>query len=45
MVRLVGETEAACDALLVEAARSPKPPPLPASAVKRLGQLGVDRAG
>jgi 1-acyl-sn-glycerol-3-phosphate acyltransferase len=45
MARLVGETEAACDALLVEAASAPNPPPLPPTAVKRLSELGVDAAG
>lgn len=42
MARLIAETEAACDALLVDAARSPNPPPLPPTAVKRLAGLGVD---
>jgi 1-acyl-sn-glycerol-3-phosphate acyltransferase len=39
--RLIRETEAGCDALLVEAAQSANPPPLPPSAVKRLAELGV----
>ncbi len=39
MTRLIGETEAACDAMLVEAARSSQPPPLPPTAVKRLAEL------
>lgn len=39
--RLVDETERACDALLVEAARSKNPPPLPPTARDRLRQLGV----
>lgn len=39
--RLVRETEAACDALLVEAAREPNPPPLPETAKRRLKELGV----
>jgi len=41
MARLVSETETACDAFLVEAARSENPPPLPPTAVKRLKELGV----
>lgn len=40
MQRLVAETEAACDALLVEAARQPDPPPLPPTAVERLRVIG-----
>lgn len=40
MARLVGETEAACDAYLVEAARSDNPPPMPETAKKRLRELG-----
>lgn len=40
--RLIAETEAACDQLLVEAAQSPNPPPMPATAVKRLRELGVE---
>lgn len=39
--RLIAETEAACDAMLVEAASAPNPPPLPASAIQRLTELGV----
>jgi len=39
--RLVREIEQACDALLVEAARSENPPPLPPTARKRLQELGV----
>lgn len=39
MRRLVTETEAACDRLLVEAAAAPNPPPLPPTAVKRLAEL------
>lgn len=42
MARLIAETEAGCDALLVEAARAPNPPPLPPSAAKRLTELGAD---
>ena len=42
MARLIAETEAACDALLVDAARSANPPPMPSSAVKRLAELGVE---
>ncbi len=41
MRRLVSETEAACDQFLIEAARSPNPPPMPPTAVKRLKELGV----
>jgi 1-acyl-sn-glycerol-3-phosphate acyltransferase len=40
--RLVSETEAACDQLLIEAATGPNPPPMPSTAVVRLRQLGVD---
>ena len=43
--RLIAETEAACDALLVEAARSPNPPPMPATAARRLAELGAEVAG
>jgi 1-acyl-sn-glycerol-3-phosphate acyltransferase len=39
LARLVSETEAACDAFLIEAANSPNPPPLPPTAVKRLAEL------
>lgn len=39
--RLVRETEEACDALLIEAARSENPPPLPETAKQRLRELGV----
>lgn len=42
MARLVGETEAACDELLVEAALSPNPPDLPEAARARLRALGVE---
>jgi 1-acyl-sn-glycerol-3-phosphate acyltransferase len=41
MARLMRETEAVCDELLIEAAKSQNPPPLPPTAVKRLGELGV----
>ena len=41
MERLISETEAACDALLIEAAQSKNPPPMPPSAVKRLAELGI----
>jgi 1-acyl-sn-glycerol-3-phosphate acyltransferase len=41
MQRLVGETEAAVDAMLVEAANQPDAPPLPPTARKRLAELGV----
>jgi 1-acyl-sn-glycerol-3-phosphate acyltransferase len=40
MRRLVSETEAGCDALLIEAFRSENPPPMPPTAVKRLQELG-----
>lgn len=40
MQRLIGETEAACDELLVEAARVDKPP-LPPTAVKRLKEIAA----
>jgi 1-acyl-sn-glycerol-3-phosphate acyltransferase len=43
MRRLVTETEAACDQLLLEASRSPRPPQMPATAVHRLREL--DEAG
>ncbi len=39
MRRLIGETEAACDQLLVEAAQADNPPPLPPTAVERLAEL------
>ncbi len=39
MRRLIGETEAGCDALLLDAARTPGHPPLPPTAMKRLGEL------
>jgi 1-acyl-sn-glycerol-3-phosphate acyltransferase len=42
MERLIAETEAACDELLVEAAKSQNPPPLPPTAVKRLSELGAN---
>lgn len=41
MARLVSETEAACDELLIDAARSQTPPALPPTAAKRLAELGV----
>lgn len=37
--RLIAETEAACDHLLVEAADAPNPPPLPPTAVARLAAI------
>ncbi|MEO9336596.1 1-acyl-sn-glycerol-3-phosphate acyltransferase [Mesorhizobium sp. SB112] len=40
MRRLISETEAACDALLIEAARSENPPLMPPTAIKRLQELG-----
>ena len=42
LARLIAETEAACDELLVEAARSEDAPPLPPTAVERLRALGVE---
>ena len=45
MRRLVSETEAACDALLVEAARAKNAPPLPASARRRLAELSAEAKG
>ena len=42
--RLVRETEAACDELLVEAARAPDGPPLPETARRRLAELGVSQS-
>ena len=39
--RLIAETEAACDELLVEAAQSDNPPPMPPEAVRRLKELGA----
>ncbi|MGF7006512.1 lysophospholipid acyltransferase family protein [Aminobacter sp. BE322] len=45
MRRLIAETEAACDAFLIEAARSENPPPMPDTAVKRLKELGVEVRG
>jgi len=41
MRRLIAETEAGCDAILAETARTPGHPPLPPTAVKRLAELGV----
>lgn len=43
MARLIAETEAGCDELLVDAARQPNPPPLPPTAIRRLEELGVTR--
>jgi 1-acyl-sn-glycerol-3-phosphate acyltransferase len=37
--RLIAETEAACDLLLVDAANAPNPPPLPPTAVARLAAI------
>ncbi|MCO5145554.1 MAG: 1-acyl-sn-glycerol-3-phosphate acyltransferase [Aquamicrobium sp.] len=42
MARLIAETEAATDALLIEAARSDNPPPMPPTARERLRALGVE---
>ncbi|MBX3569686.1 MAG: 1-acyl-sn-glycerol-3-phosphate acyltransferase [Rhizobiaceae bacterium] len=41
MRRLVAETEAGCDAILVETAGMPGHPPLPPTAVKRLAELNA----
>ena len=41
MARLIAETEAACDQLLIEAARAQNPPPMPPTAQKRLRELGA----
>jgi 1-acyl-sn-glycerol-3-phosphate acyltransferase len=41
MRRLISETEAGCDALLVEAAQTPGHPPLPPTAQERLRELGA----
>jgi 1-acyl-sn-glycerol-3-phosphate acyltransferase len=40
--RLVRETEAACDELLIEASQQPDPPPFPPTARARLRELGVE---
>ena len=44
MRRLIAETEAACDAMLVEAAKLPDAPPFPPTAAKRLRDLGFEGA-
>ncbi|WP_395449859.1 lysophospholipid acyltransferase family protein [Aminobacter sp. UC22_36] len=44
MQRLISETEAACDAFLIEAATSANPPPMPPTAARRLKQLGIEVA-
>lgn len=41
MARLISQTEDACDELLIEAAASPNPPPMPPTALARLKELGV----
>ncbi len=41
LARLIAETEAVCDELLIEAANSPNPPPMPPTAQERLRQLGA----
>lgn len=43
MRRLIGETEAACDQLLIDAAHSRNPPPMPPTAAKRLEELKAVR--
>ena len=45
MRRLIAETEAACDALLVETAGLADHPPFPPTAVKRLKELGIELRG
>jgi 1-acyl-sn-glycerol-3-phosphate acyltransferase len=45
MKRLISETEAACDQILIESAQAPNPPPLPPTAVRRLKELGVQPSG
>ena len=40
MKRLIGQTEAAVDELLIDAAEGPDAPPLPQTALERLEQLG-----
>jgi 1-acyl-sn-glycerol-3-phosphate acyltransferase len=40
--RLIEVTEAACDDLLVAAAKDENPPPMPPTAVERLKELGVE---
>jgi 1-acyl-sn-glycerol-3-phosphate acyltransferase len=42
MRRLIAETEAGCDSLLVDAATTPGHPPMPPTAVKRLRELKAD---
>ena len=41
LARLIAETEKGCDDLLIEAATSPNPPPMPPTAVARLKELGA----
>jgi 1-acyl-sn-glycerol-3-phosphate acyltransferase len=41
MAELIARTEAGCDAILSEVARTPGHPPLPPTALKRLAELGV----
>ena len=41
MERLVRETEAACDRILLEAESGPNPPPMPPTAKRRLAELGA----
>ena len=44
MRRLIAETEAACDELLVDAVSAANPPPLPPTAAKRLAELEAKSA-
>lgn len=41
LARLIAETEKGCDDLLIEAATSANPPPMPPTAVARLKELGA----
>jgi 1-acyl-sn-glycerol-3-phosphate acyltransferase len=43
--RLVSELEARCDALLIDGAAQPNPPPLAQTALKRLEELGFQAKG
>ncbi|MFZ1773171.1 MAG: 1-acyl-sn-glycerol-3-phosphate acyltransferase [Rhizobiaceae bacterium] len=43
MARLIADTEAQCDAFLLEAADGPNPPPFPPTARARLAELRVEK--